>query len=119
MCNEAHKLFRQNEYSTQSHIQNNLLSHSPLLLSAIIPFAPSQIPLLSAVTQLPLNIYFPFAQRAQLFELGPVHVLHDGEHTLHCAPLLKLPSGQAVPPGVTDCTGLHLVESLGFCVYPD
>ena len=100
-------------------MKDNLLSHSPLLLSATSPFAPSQMPLLSAVTQLPLNIYFPFAQTAQLFELDPVHVLHDGEHTLHSAPLLKLPSGQAVPADVTACTGLHLVESLGSCVYPD
>lgn len=83
-----------------SYIMKHLLSHSFLLLSAIIPFAPSQTPLLSAPTQLPLNMYFPSAQIAQSFEDGPVHVRHDGEHGVHCAPLLKLPSGQIVPEDV-------------------
>jgi len=55
----------------------------------------------------------------QSFEDAPLQVLHDGEHTEHCCPLLKLPSGQGcVDPGMVDGRGLHFDLSFASEVKP-
>lgn len=94
------------------------LSHSCLLLSAIIPLDPSQTPLASVATQLPLNRDCPAAHTIQLFDDGPLQVRHDGEQGEHCWPALNDPSGQGVPPDVTAGNGMHFVLSFAFCVKP-
>lgn len=71
-------------------------SHSCLLLSATRA-DPSQTPLPSVPTQLPLKEYFPAPQMIQSFDVGPAHVWHRGEQGAQAVPLLKLPSGQTVP----------------------
>jgi hypothetical protein len=62
-------------------------------LSAIIPPDPSQTPLESVVTQLPLNKTCPVGHEMQLFDDGPLHVEHDGEQLPHCWPALYDPPG--------------------------
>lgn len=52
----------------------------------------------------------------QSFEVPPLQVLQVGEHGLHVAPSLKLPSGQRVPVEVTAGTGSHRVLSFAFWV---
>lgn len=94
------------------------LSHSCLLLSAI-RLEPAQTPFASAVTQLELNLYELGAQRIQLFDDGPEHVVQEGEQGLQAAPLLKAPSGHGFPVDVTDFGAMHFVLSLAFWVKPD
>ena len=43
----------------------------------------------------------------QSFDVGPEHVVHDGEQGLQVVPLLKLPSGQGSPVDVVDREGMH------------
>src|SRR5271169_5917102 len=92
------------------------LSHSCLLLSAIIPLDPSQTPLESVATQLPLNRDWPAAHTMQLVDDGPLQVLHDEEQGEHCWPVLNDPSGHVVPPDVTAGNGVHLLLSDSFWV---
>lgn len=92
------------------------LSHSCLLLLAIIPLDPSQTPSAFVETQLPLNRDCPVAHTMQSFDEGPLQVLHDGEQAEHCWPLLNDPSGQVVPADVTDGNGMHFVLSFAFWV---
>ena len=81
------------------------------MLLAIIPLDPSQTPLESVVTQLPLNNECPAAHTIQLFDDGPLQVLQDGEQGEHCWPALKAPAGHVVPSDVTDGNGSHFVLS--------
>ena len=87
--------------SILERIDLDSLSHSCLLLSAIKD-VPSQTPFASAVRQVLLDENEPEAQTTQLFDVGPLHVLHEGEQRLHCPLLAKLPSGQGVPV-LVDC----------------
>lgn len=48
----------------------------------------------------------------QSFEVGPEHVLQEGEQGLQVEPLLKLPSGHGVPVDVTAFGAIHFVLSL-------
>ena len=96
----------------------SLLSHSCLLLLAIIPLDPSQTPLESVATQLPLNKECPEAHTIQLFDDGPLQVLHDAEQGEHSWPALKDPAGHVVPPDVTDGSGSHFVLSDSSWVKP-
>lgn len=86
--------------------RGSVLSHSCLLLSAI-RLEPVQTPFPSAATQLPLSLYVLEAQIMQSFDVGPEHVVHDGEQGLQVVPLLKLPSGQGSPVDVVDREGMH------------
>ena len=88
------------------------------MLLAIIPLDPSQTPLESVATQLPLN-KDPEAHIIQLFDDGPLQVLHDGEQGEHSWPALKDPAGHVVPPDVTDGNGSHFVLSDSSWVKPD
>ena len=54
----------------------------------------------------------------QSFDVDPVHVWHRGEHGVQEVPLEKLPSGQTVPPDVTDWGATHFVRSFAFWVNP-
>ena len=65
------------------------------------------MPLLLAVTQDPFKENCPAPQIIQSFEEGPVQVWHKGEHGEQVVPLLKLPSGQTVPPDVVDGSASH------------
>ena len=71
-----------------------------------------QTPFPSALTQLPLNVYVPGPQIIQSFDVGPEHVLHDGEQLLQVVPPLKLPSGHTVPVDVVDFGAMHFDLSL-------
>lgn len=95
----------------------NILSHSCLLLSAT-KAEPSQTPLPSVPTQLPLREYFPAPQIMQSLELGPEQVLHRGEQGWQDVPSLKLPSGQTVPVEVVAWAAKHCVRSFASCVKP-
>ena len=48
----------------------------------------------------------------QSFDVGPEHVVHEGEQRPQAVPLLKLPSGQTVPVDVVVCEAMHFVLSL-------
>lgn len=105
------------------NLRINALSHSFLLLSAIIPLVPWQTPFASTPTQFPPKRNCPLLQPVQSFEDEPLQVPHDGEHTAHCCPLLKLPSGHgcvvpAVVPGIVDGRGLHFDLSFASAVKP-
>lgn len=95
----------------------NPLSHSCLLLFAIM-LDPSHTPFPSAPTQLPLNLYWPFPQMTQSFDVAPVQVWQSGEQAWHAEPLLKLPSGHTVPVEVVAWLARHFVLSFAFCVKP-
>ena len=83
-----------------------------------MPLDPSQTPLESVATQLPLNRDCPEAHTMQLFDDGPLQVLHDAEQGEHSWPALKDPAGHVVPPDVTDGNGSHFVLSDSFWVKP-
>jgi len=91
--------------------RDGVLSHSSLLLSAIRA-EPGQTPFPSGLTQFPLNLNWPEAQIKQSFDVGPEHVLHDGEQTLQAAPLPKVPSGHGFPADVAVFGAMHFVLSL-------
>jgi len=80
---------------------------------------PAQTPSEFVVTQEPFNVNDPEPQMMQSLEVGPEHVLHNGEHGVQFVPLLKLPSGQTVPLDVTEGVASHCVRSLASCVNPD
>ena len=73
---------------------------------------PEQTPFPSGLMQFPLNLNVPEAQIKQSFDVGPEHVLHDGEQTLQAAPLPKVPSGHGLPADVADFGAMHFVLSL-------
>lgn len=55
----------------------------------------------------------------QLFDDGPLQVLHDGEQVAHFSPVLYDPSGHGViTPFGTAGNGLHFVSSFGSWVKP-
>src|SRR5688572_23464045 len=49
----------------------------------------------------------------------PLQLAQPSAHSTHCAPSLKVLSGQGFPSLRTGLTGSHLVRSLMLTVYPD
>ena len=88
-------------------------------------FVPEHTPLASVPTHCPLSVYCPAPHTIQSLDVGPVHVLHVGEHKVQLPPLLKLPSGhgllEPMAAGAADVAdaATHLVWSLASWVKPD